>query len=167
MTFNEDKKKKLVALLAKRRVVAAGAGTSNPPPPAPPAPHSSIPAPDGDRLKGVVVAAGTEDEDTSSGLDFKRQRVGDVEAPAHSTFDGHTPSFKDNPLSTSSPRDLIVHEGGGRALLNITRHLPLPRSLPSSNEPLDASKTKRWEPPPRPSGPKPWGLPYRVQPRSE
>jgi len=107
------KRKKLAELLAKQRATAAGAGTSNNPPPTTSAPNSSDLAPDGDRLKGVVVAAGTEDEDTSSGLIFKRQRVGDVEVPTHLASDGHASSLRDNPQSASSPRDLIMHEGGG------------------------------------------------------
>jgi len=63
----------------------------------------------------VVVAADTEEEDTGSGLVFKRQMVGDVEAPTHSAFDGHAPSFRDTPPSASFPHDLIVHEGGGES----------------------------------------------------
>ena len=144
MALNEKKKKNLVELLAKRRAAAVGASTSNPPPPATSAPNSSDPAPNGDRLKGVMVFVGTEDEDTSLGLVFKRQRVGDVEAPAHSAFDGYAPSLRDNPPSASSPRDLIVHEGRGRALLKITRHLLPLSSQPSSSKLLNAFKTNRW-----------------------
>jgi len=148
MAFNGDKKKKLVALLAKRRDAGASVGTStlrDLPPPATFAPNASEPVPDGDKLKGVVVATSTEDEDTSSGLVFKRQRVGDVAVPAHSASDGHAPSFRKNPPSASSPRDLIVHEGGGgRALLKIVRLLPLSSFPPSSNMPSDAFKTRRW-----------------------
>ena len=115
MTHNEEKKNKLVELLAKRRAVAVGVGTStpaNPPPPATSGPNSFEQAPGDNRLKGVVVAAGTEDEDTSSDLVFKRKRVGDVEAPPHYASDSHAPSFRDNPPSASSSRNLIVHEGG-------------------------------------------------------
>jgi len=70
MALNEEKKKKLAELLAKRRAVAVSVGTSNPPPPATSAPNSSKPTPVDNRLKGVVVTAGTKDEDTSSGLVF-------------------------------------------------------------------------------------------------
>jgi len=115
MTLNKEKKFFLAKLLAKRRAVAAGVGTSNPPPAATSAPNSPKPSSDGNKLKGVVVATGTEDKDTSSGLVFKRQRVGDVEAPSHSTSDGHASFFRDNPPSASSPRDLIVHQGRGKS----------------------------------------------------
>jgi len=60
-----------------------------------------------------VVATGTEDEDTDSGLVFKRQRVVDIEGPLHSATNGRAPSFRDNPPSASSSQDLIVLEGGG------------------------------------------------------
>ena len=63
----------------------------------------------------MVAAVGTEDEDTDLGLVFNRQKVGDMEAPAHSTSDGRVPSFQDNPPSASSPCDLIVHEDGGES----------------------------------------------------
>jgi len=105
VTLNEEKKKKLVELLAKRRV-ATGVGTStptNPPPLATSAPNSSVPTPVDSSLKGVVVAIGTEDEDTSSGPVFKRQRVDDVVVPSHSASDGHAPSFRDHPPNASFP----------------------------------------------------------------
>jgi len=47
----------------------------------------------------------TEDEETSSGLVFKRKRVDDVKASSHSAFDGHATFFRDNPPSASSPRE--------------------------------------------------------------
>jgi len=119
MVLNEEKKKKLVELVAKRKAAAAGVGTStpaNPPPPTTYTPNSLEPAPVDNRMKGVmVVATGSEDEDTCTGLFFKRPRMGDVEAPSHSTSDGHAPSFRENPLIASSPRDLIMHEGGGES----------------------------------------------------
>jgi len=37
-----------------------------------------------------------------------------------------------------------MHEGGGRVPLKITKRLPLSSSPPSSNEPLDIFKIKRW-----------------------
>ena len=121
MTLNAESKKKLADLLVQRRTVVAGLGTTtptNPPPSTTSAPNTSEPAPVDNRQKGVVVvAADSEDEDTCTGLVFKRPRVGDVQVAAHSAFDGHAPSFRDNPPSVSSPRNLIVHEGRGRALL--------------------------------------------------
>jgi len=119
MAFNEDKKKKLVELLAKRRAAAAGVGTSSPttpPPSATSTPNTTEPAPVDNSQKGVVaVVVDSEDEDTYTVLVFKRLRVGEAVAPSHSTSGGLTPAFKDNPPSASSPRNLIVHEGGGES----------------------------------------------------
>jgi len=78
----------------------------------------------------VVVATSTEDEDTSLGLVFRRQRVGDVAMPVHFASDGHAPSFRDNPPSASSPHDLIVHEGGGESALE-DRQAPPAVELPT------------------------------------
>jgi len=119
MGFNKDKKKKLVELLAKRKTAAAGVGTSSlttPPPSAISAPNTTKPAPVDNRQKGVVaVAVDSEDEDTCTSLVFKRQRVGEAVAPSHSASGGLTPTFRDNPPSGSSPRHLIIHEGGGES----------------------------------------------------
>jgi len=148
MAFNAEKKKKLVELLAKCRAAAAAAGTLTPanlPPSATSAPKTFEPTPVDNRQKGVVVVtAGSEDEDTCMGLVFKRPRVGDVVAPSHFVFDGHALSFRDNPPSASSPQDLIAHEGGGRVLPKVTKHLLLLSFQPSSNKLFNASKTKRW-----------------------
>jgi len=118
MVLNAEKRNKLVELVTHRKVALADAGTSAPastPPPAASAPNSPVPAPVDNRRKGVVVATGSKDEDTCTGLIFKRQRVDDVVAPSHSASDGHAPSFRDNPPSASSPRELIMHEGGGES----------------------------------------------------
>jgi len=116
MGFNKDKKKKLAELLAKRRAAPAGVGTSTPitpPTSATSAPITTEPAPI-DRQKGVVVmTVDSEDEDTCTGLVFKRLRVGEAAAPSHFASGGLIPVFRDNPPSASSPRDLIVHENGG------------------------------------------------------
>jgi len=114
MGFSKDKRKKLADLLAKRRVAAAGVGTSTPrtpPTSATSAPQTIEPAPVDNKQKGVVVVD-SNDEDTCTSLVFKRQRVGKVVAPSPSTSGG-TSAFRDNPPSASSPRHLIVHEGGG------------------------------------------------------
>jgi len=100
-------------LLAKRRA-AASVGTSTHatlPSPTTSAPNSSTPA-HVNKRKGVVVETSSEDEDTGSGLVFKRHRVSEVVAPSHSASSGLTPTFRDNPPSASCPRDLIVLEGG-------------------------------------------------------
>jgi len=93
------RRKNWLSFSPKCKVAAVGVGTSTP---------TNLPP-----LTPLVVATGIEDKDTDSGLVFKRQRVGNVEAPSHKATGGHAPSFRDNPPNTSSPRDLIVHEGGG------------------------------------------------------
>jgi len=65
----------------------------------------------------VVEANASEDEDTCSGLVFKRKRKFDVAGPANSASDDRSPSFREHPLSASSPCDLVVQEGGGRVPL--------------------------------------------------
>jgi len=104
-------------------VVAAGLGPS--------APTNTLPSATSvnDRLKRVVVAAGTDNDDTNSGLVFKRQRVAVAEEPAHSTSDGHAQSFRDNPPNASSPRDLIVLDGGWESVAE-DRQGPSPSELP-------------------------------------
>jgi len=114
--FNKDKKKKLADLLAKRRAAAVGEGTSTPI--APSASATPFPQPIGPTLvvdgQRGVLAVETDDEDTSTGLVFKRQRVGEVVVPSASASGG-TPTFMDHPPSTSSPLQLVVHEGGGES----------------------------------------------------
>jgi len=115
MVLNAEKRNKLIELVVRHKATLADAGTSAPastPAAAASAPNSSEPSPVDDRLKGVVVAIGSEDKDTYTGLVFKRPRVGDVEAPSNSTSDGHAPFFKDNSPNASSPCNLIMHEGG-------------------------------------------------------
>ena len=75
----------------------------------------SAPASVDHRQNGVVEATASEDEDTCSGLVFKRKRVVDVTAPTHLASDDRAPSFGENPPSVSSPRDIVVHEGGGKS----------------------------------------------------
>jgi len=77
----------------------------------------SAPAPVDQRQKGVaevIEAAATEDEDTCSGLVFKRKRKFDVAVHAPSGSNGRAPSYREHPPSASFPRDLVVHEGRGR-----------------------------------------------------
>jgi len=63
----------------------------------------------------VVVETGSKGEETGSDLVFKRHRSDDAMAPSHSTSSGLTPTFMDNPPSTSSSRDLVVIEDGGES----------------------------------------------------
>jgi len=147
MVLNAEKRNKLAELVAHRKDAQPDAGTSAPantPPAAASVPNSHGSAPIDNKQKGVVVESDLEDEDTCTGLVFKRQRMDDVMVPSHSACDGHAPSFGDNPPNASSPRELIIHEGGGRAHLKVAKCLLLSSSQPSSNKPLNASKIKRW-----------------------
>jgi len=132
MGFNKYKKKKLADLLAKRR-----AATS-----ATPAPQPIDPAPAVDGQRGVV-AFETDDEDTCTGLVFKRQRVGEAVAPSASASGG-TPTFMDHPPSASSHSNLLFTRVEERAPPRARRCL-LPPSFPCcSNEYSTASRTRRW-----------------------
>jgi len=77
MVINEEKRKKLAELASKRKAALANVGTSTPEgtsPPATSAPISLKPAPIDQRQKRVVEATVSEDEDTCTGLVFKRKR---------------------------------------------------------------------------------------------
>jgi len=141
--LNEEKRNRLAELIARCEATLTGAGGSAPIGPlivVVSAQNMPGPAP-GDKQKGVV-AIDAEDENTDEGLVFKRPRVG-VAVTSLSATDGHTPSFRDNPPSASSPRGPSRLKAVGRALLGVTKCV-LPLSLPSfSNKPSNASKRKR------------------------
>jgi len=131
MGFSKDNKKKLADLLAKRRATDAGVSTSTPETPRTSttfAPQTIVPTPVCDRQKRVV-AVESDDEDTCTGLVFKRQRVGEAVAPSPSASGG-TPDFRDNPPSAFSLRHLIVHEGGGESALE-GQEMPSTSELPT------------------------------------
>jgi len=133
MVLNEEKRNKLAELVARRWAAFANASTSTPagPPPATiSTPISPEPAPIDHRQKGVVEATSSENEDTLTGLVFKRKRGDDVVPPSHSASDGHAPSFRENPPSASSPHDLIVLEGGGESAPEGDHGVPLVADLP-------------------------------------
>jgi len=116
MMLNEEKRNRLAELLSHHQTAptsAGGSASAGPPLAATFAQGPLGPAP-GDKQKGVVVAIDLEDEDTDDGLVFKRPRV-DVAVTSLSTTDGHAPSFRDNPPSASSPRELLALEGGGES----------------------------------------------------
>jgi len=92
------------------------------------APHPTEPAPVVDRQKGVV-AVNSDDEDTYTGLVFKRHRVGEVVVPSPSAYGG-TPTFRDNPPSASSPCQLVVHESA-RESAPEAQHVPSAPKLPT------------------------------------
>jgi len=116
MVLDAEKRRKLVELVSRHKAALADVGASTPagtPPAATSSPISPDTTPIDHRQKGVVEAITSEDEDTCTCLVFKRKRVVDVAAPSHSASDGRAPSFKENPPSASSPRNLVVLEGGG------------------------------------------------------
>jgi len=137
MVPNKEKRRQLAELASRRKVIPAltDAGTSGPadaPLAATSAPSPSSPPPANQRQKEVVEATASKDEETCSGFVFKRKRPAKVEAP----------SFRENPSSTSSPCDIMVLEGGGRAPLEvIAAYLLLLTCLSSSNRPFNVSKT--------------------------
>jgi len=82
MVLNAEKRRMLAEVAFKRK---AGVGLSVDAPPALiSAPSPSAPAPVDLRQKGVIEATAFEDEDTCSGLVFKRKRVVDLAVPAQS-----------------------------------------------------------------------------------
>jgi len=130
-------------------------------PPPTSVPASPEPTPIGQRQKRVVEATASEDEDTYTCLVFKRKRGADVVAPSHSASDGHVPSLRENPPSASSPRDLMVVEGGGRAPLEMIKACPLLAICPPfCSRPSSASRTGKWW--------RAWvGTPYKImQPKA-
>jgi len=89
MVLNAEKRRQLAIVAAQLKAA-----------PGPSAPGPSAPAPIDQRLKRVVVVAevaASEDEDTCSGLVFKRKRKADAAVPAPSSSDGHTPSYREHP----------------------------------------------------------------------
>lgn len=70
------------------------------------------------RLKGVAEVAEVapfEDEDTCSGLIFRRKRKAEAAILVPSDSDGQAPSYRECPPSASSPRDIVVPEGRGKS----------------------------------------------------
>jgi len=118
MVLNTEKTRMLAKAASKRKANSGPSATDAPTPiDGPPAatfvPSPSVPAPVGQKQKGVVEATASEDEDTCTGLVFKRQRVATTTVPALSASDDRTPSFRENPPSVYSPRDIVGHEGEG------------------------------------------------------
>jgi len=125
MCLSEDKKKKLADLLAKQRAAATGTSLSitlAPSTSATPASHPPNPAPTTGELRGVL-AVESDDEDTCTGLVFKRPRVGAYAVPSASVSAG-TPTFIDHPLSASSPFQLLPWRVGERVPLEVRRRTP-------------------------------------------
>jgi len=98
MVLNTEKRRMLVEAASKLKV---GAGPSDANVDLPvaivSAPNPFSPAPADLRLKGVVEAAAFEDEDTCSGLIFKRKMGANAAVPTQSASDDRTSSFRENP----------------------------------------------------------------------
>jgi len=67
------------------------------------------------KLKAVAEVAPSEDEETESGLVFKRKRKADTVSLCLQTQIGRAPSYRESPPSASSSRDIAVHEGRGES----------------------------------------------------
>jgi len=144
IVLNEEKSNKLAGLIARRQTVVTGASglaATGPSSVAAPAQDSPGPAP-GDKQKGLVVAIGSEDEDTDTSLVFKRQRVG-VATTSHSATDGHAPSFRDNPPYASSSCELVALEGGGESTLEDGQMPPAPELPPILQRVLKCFQNKK------------------------
>jgi len=140
MVLNEEKRRMLTEVASKRK---AGAGPSDAdastpidgPPTTTSTPSPSAPAPVDLRQNGIVEATASEDEDTCSGLVFKRKKGADVAVPGHSASDDRAPSFRENLPSTYSPRDMVVHEGGGESATRGDSDAPPTGELPAFLQP--------------------------------
>jgi len=86
MVLNAEKKRQL-AVVALQLKAAPGPSPDDASAPATSAPGPSAPALVEQRQKGVTEAAASEDEDTCSGLVFKRKRKVDVAVPTNSGSD--------------------------------------------------------------------------------
>ena len=100
--------------MALQRKAAPGPSAADASTPAASAPGPFAPTLVDQRQKRVAEFAASEDEDTCSGLVFKRKRKVDVVVPANSSSDDHAPFYRANPPSASFPHDLMVQEGRGR-----------------------------------------------------
>jgi len=82
--------------------------------PGPSAPRPSAPDLKDKRLKRVaevVEVAPSEDDETCSGLVFKKKRKADAAIPVPSDSDGRALSYRECPPNAFSPRNVVVHEG--------------------------------------------------------
>jgi len=118
----------------RRQLVVVAMQKKNAPGPSTPGPSAPSPSIKDKRLKGVAEVtkvAASEDEETYSGLVFKRKRKADAAIPMPSDSDGQAPSYKECSPSTSFPCDIVVQEGRGKVLRRVASGIPLPICLPS------------------------------------
>jgi len=135
MVLNVEKRRHLAAVTAQMKTTP---GRS--------APGPSAPTPIDQRLKGVaevVEVAPSEDENTCSDLVFKRKRKVDDVVLVPSGSDGQAPSYRECPPSSSSPRDIVVHEGRGRVPRGVTMATPLLICQSSSSKRCNPSELRR------------------------
>jgi len=107
MVFNAEKRRQLDAVATQMKAT-----------PGPSTAGLSAPPPIDQRLKGVVEVAKVapfEDEDTCSGLIFKRKHKADVVVTTLSDSDGQASSYREHLPSASSPCDIAVQEGRGES----------------------------------------------------
>jgi len=117
MVLNAEKRRHLVVVAAQKKN-APGLSVLGPSAPCTSAPGPFAPGPKDKRLKGVAEVADvapSEDDETFSGLVFKRKHKVDAAIPVPSDSDGRAPSYRESPLSASSPHDVVVHGGRGES----------------------------------------------------
>jgi len=135
MVLNIEKRRQLAVVEAQLKT-ASGPSVSGP----------SAPAPVDQRLKGVAEVtevAASKDEDTCSGLIFKRKRKADVVVLAPLGSEGQATPYREHPPNASSPCDIVVQEGRGRVPREVTSGTPTPMYHPSSKKHCTPSKLKQ------------------------
>ncbi|KAK7332477.1 hypothetical protein VNO80_29229 [Phaseolus coccineus] len=123
MVLSADKKKRLADVLSRRN--AGGLAPAGPSSPAGAALDRIA-----DKSKRAAPVEVSDDEDTCSGLVFKRKRVGTATEVSSAT-EGHPSSFREHPPSASSPPEpILTIEGGGESAPS-SDQMPSAPELPS------------------------------------
>jgi len=138
VVFSTAEKRRQFVVVALQLRVAPGPFAVATSPPSP-----SAPVPVDQRQKGVVEVAASKDEDTCSGLVFKKKRKVDVVIPVTLGSDDRAPSFREHPPSASCPCDLVLQEGRGESASGAIAVRLMLTGLPSSNGPCNPSKIRR------------------------
>jgi len=84
------------------------------------------PAQDSPNPPAVVVVVDSDDEVTGEGITFKRRRVV-ATATSHSSTEAPPSTYRENPLSASSPHESLAIEGGGESALEGVPVPPAPK----------------------------------------
>ncbi|KAK7342256.1 hypothetical protein VNO80_25201 [Phaseolus coccineus] len=123
MVLSADKKKRLADVLSRRN--AGGLAPAGPSSPAGAALDRIA-----DKSKRAAPVEVSDDEDTCSGLVFKRKKVGTATEVSSAT-EGHPSSFREHPPSASSPPEpILTIEGGGESAPS-SDQMPSAPELPS------------------------------------